>query len=248
MSIEEIKSKMISNDQFRGAAITMPHKSTVISLPGLLHALTPAAEATGSVNTIVQDRLTRVRTGTNTDTLGIRHALAQRLGGSGVFEANRYAGLVIGSGATTRSAVYALDQLNLSPIYLINRDYEETLGVLGQFAHLDLRPILDEDDFKSERLNRYSRPIPVAVGCIPALEPETESEKMVYELVDRFLKTPYQLLDLQKEDKSLCEVGFLKAPDRPVFLEMAYKPRWTPILAKADGAGWQTIEGIQASQ
>jgi quinate dehydrogenase len=37
----------------------------------------------------------------------------------------RGAGVVIGGGATTRSAVYALSTMGLHPIYLCNRDVNE---------------------------------------------------------------------------------------------------------------------------
>ncbi|EGG07639.1 uncharacterized protein MELLADRAFT_35329 [Melampsora larici-populina 98AG31] len=239
---EQIAKKINSDPKFDGAAITMPLKSMVMKIPGVIDRLTPSALATGAVNTIVTESKTGSRVGTNTDTEGIRRALLSQLPSSKIdaFEANTYAGFVIGSGATTRSAVYALSCLNLSPIYLINRDHEETLGVMGQFPHLDLRAILDEEDFEAECTGRFSKPIPIGVGCIPALEPVTDQEKMVYQLARAIFSIPYVPEAKETDDE------FIKAPTRPLFLEMAYKPRQTPMLINAQASGWATIEGIQA--
>ncbi|KAH9812431.1 hypothetical protein DFH28DRAFT_930870 [Melampsora americana] len=239
---EQIAKKINSNPNFDGAAITMPLKSMVMNIPGVIDRLTPSASATGAVNTIVIESGTGSRVGTNTDTEGIRRALLSRLSGSKIeaFEADNYAAFVIGSGATTRSAVYALSSLNLSPIYLINRDHEETLGVMGQFPHLDLRAILDEEDFEAECTGRYAKPIPIGVGCIPAIEPITDQEKLVYQLARLIFSIPYVPEAKETDD------DFIKAPTRPLFLEMAYKPRQTPMLMNAQASGWATIEGIQA--
>ncbi|KAG0145095.1 hypothetical protein CROQUDRAFT_671994 [Cronartium quercuum f. sp. fusiforme G11] len=240
LSSEQIASKIISNPRFAGAAVTMPLKVDLISIPGVLDHLTPSAIAIGAVNTIVIDHSTGLRVGTNTDTIGIKKSLLGHLGHSILpsFQANLYAGFIIGSGATTRSAIHALDQLNLSPIYLINRDHHETLSVMAQFPQLDLRPIMNEEDFEAERNGPYAKLIPIGMGCIPAETPKTDAEKMVYQIAHRFLLTPYVY-------KQTLENEFIRLPTKPLFLEMAYKPRRTPILIDAESAGWKTIEGIE---
>jgi hypothetical protein len=42
----------------------------------------------------------------------------------------------------TRAAVY---QLNLSPIYLVNRDPEETSQVINDFPNVNLKPLISVD-------------------------------------------------------------------------------------------------------
>lgn len=113
---------------------------------------------------------------------------------------------------------------------------------MGQFPHLDLRAILDEEDFEAECTGRFSKPIPIGVGCIPALEPITDQEKMVYQLARLIFSIPYVPEAKETDDE------YIKAPTRPLFLEMAYKPRQTPMLMNAQASGWATIEGIQASE
>lgn len=51
------------------------------------------------------------------------------------------AGLVVGGGATARSAAQALAVLGLSPIYLINRDVDELLAMRQAMPHLNERLI-----------------------------------------------------------------------------------------------------------
>jgi quinate dehydrogenase len=46
------------------------------------------------------------------------------------------AGLVIGGGASARSAIYALSLLGLHPIFLLNRDDEEIEFLMGFFPNL----------------------------------------------------------------------------------------------------------------
>lgn len=52
----------------------------------------------------------------------------------------------VGGGGTTRAAIFALSQMHLSPIYLLNRDADETAAIISTpaFQKYDLRPLDDE--------------------------------------------------------------------------------------------------------
>lgn len=112
-----------------------------------LDEISPEAYATGACNTVVpvvEDGRTKL-VGTNTDFLGVRNSLLAALGtqhaGVGVGTTATYApgqasGMVIGGGATTRSAVHALYTLGMNPIFLANRDASE---VKDTIAHFDER-------------------------------------------------------------------------------------------------------------
>jgi len=74
---------------------------------------------------------------------GVRNALLRTLcaqhsiyvfGSNQRFPSGAASALVIGGGATTRSAVYALSTLGLNPIFLVNRDEEEVRTVIESFA------------------------------------------------------------------------------------------------------------------
>jgi quinate dehydrogenase len=119
-------------------SVTMPIKTAVIPY---LDALTAEASQTGAVNTIVKVSIGH-RTklvGTNTDILGVKNALLRGLRSqypslpkSKVISPQarygknvRGAGVIIGGGATTRSAAHALWMMGLEIIYLVNRDVGE---------------------------------------------------------------------------------------------------------------------------
>lgn len=74
---------------------------------------------------------------------GVRNALlrtlraqhpVQAFRGDQRFPSGAASALVIGGGATTRSAVYALSTLGLNPIFLVNRDEEEVRAVIESFS------------------------------------------------------------------------------------------------------------------
>lgn len=205
-----------------GSGITMPLKVAVAKNLGpdyILDDLDDIGRATMTVNTIVvlpgEDGCTSVESrrmiGTNTDCLGIRHALLRDIAvqngcapgdyighsqseGPYVFPlANTslpHSAFIIGGGGTCRSAVWALHNLGLSPLYLLNRDESETQEVVEHFKPLgiDLRPIHSLQACSEERRLREAGnvgPIAAAVGAIPAVEPETHGEKMVSVLSDK---------------------------------------------------------------
>ena len=125
-------------------SVTMPIKTAIIPY---LDELTPEASRTGAVNTIVKVPIQKQTPsspshkliGTNTDILGVKNALLRGLRSqypllpkSKVISPQarygksvRGAGVVIGGGATTRSAAHALWMMGLESVYLVNRDVGE---------------------------------------------------------------------------------------------------------------------------
>lgn len=91
-------------DGFRGANVTVPHKSAVIAV---LDEIDDAARVIGAVNTIrVRGK---VRIGHNTDAAGFLRALRE----AGVEPAGRRA-LLLGAGGAARAVAYALAQAGCS--------------------------------------------------------------------------------------------------------------------------------------
>lgn len=188
-----------------------------------LDRLDPGAAEIGSVNTIYLERDSSgsIRTvGENTDWLGVRNAIVQSLPPSIQSLSRPFgegkAGFIIGGGGTTRAAVYALSQLGLSPIYLLNRDEGETADIIASFPQYDLRPLSDPSIGDS---------IAAGVGAIPCLPPQTDSERAVYAAAEQLFRT---------------------GPTGRPFLEMCYKPRRTRLYEMAEEAGWTAITGIEA--
>ena len=84
--------------------------------------------------------------------------------------ANDAAGLIIGGGATTRSAAYALTLLGVSPVYLINRDAKEIEQVIEAMPHLSSKGALihlrNPEDVEHHLGQNNSPTVVMAVGCI----------------------------------------------------------------------------------
>jgi quinate dehydrogenase len=197
----------------------MPHKVAIIPH---LDALLDEGRVVGAVNTIIIRDVDgkRTYTGTNTDCLGIRDALLSKPAPSR--EGKGGSGMVIGGGGTTRAAVYALNKyLGLSPIYLVNRDEQEVRDVIDHFA--------DKLDGELIHLSSVAAADGIAapryiVGAIPEFPPTTAAEVTVREIAK----------------------NVFGKPEKGVFLDMCYKPRFTTLLQIAGKNGWDTVDGVEA--
>lgn len=214
---------LIRSPNFGGASVTIPLKLDIIPL---LDNVSDAAKVIGAVNTIVpvdSDDGKRTLLGENTDWMGMVYALRQAeivkntraapAGGSAV---------VIGSGGTTRAAVYALHQLGYAPVYIVARNAENVATLAGSFpSEYDVQHLTGgvEDLLSLPR---------VVISTIPADKPIDAGMRDVVAAV------------LHHNETSGAE----PAPKRAL-LEMAYKPRRTAVMAMAEDAGWETIPGLE---
>ncbi|KAM0756154.1 hypothetical protein T439DRAFT_22136 [Meredithblackwellia eburnea MCA 4105] len=236
---------------FLGSCITMPLKLSVIPH---LDALTPEARAIGSVNTTFwreDDFGKLLHVGTNVDTAGvINPLLAAFTGQASPFSAGTPhsfapgvgSAVVIGGGGATRSSVYALHTLGLSPIYIVNRDPEETASIIRQFAQFDVRALESAEQAREELSKAETNGIRLltGIGAIPSIEPVTEAEKQVYEIAKVVYNHSYNPAPSLPQ-----HAGYLELPKRPVHVEMPYKPPMTLIRTIASQAGWETICGVE---
>jgi len=268
-----------------GSGVTMPLKVAVASKLGpdhILDELDHVGRATMTVNTIVvlpslegETSVEKRRMiGTNTDYLGIRHALLRSVASQNGLHPAAYmsqdepyifpaqispqtgdivkpSAFIIGSGGTCRSAVWALHNLGLSPLYLLNRDEEESLDVVRHFSsmNIDLRPLRSIEAFEAEKQLRDQGKvgkIVAAVGAIPAFEPSTADEKMVYTLAHLFFSESYEALKISISSAPASKRN-LPLPSKRPFLDMCYKPRLTPLLKYAGQTQtWDPIGGVEA--
>ncbi|CEH17296.1 pentafunctional arom polypeptide [Ceraceosorus bombacis] len=281
------------DERFGGSAVTMPLKVAVAAQLGkehILDELDAIAQATGTVNTIVvypsQSGSTRLEdrrmVGTNTDYLGIRHAILRNVATQhgldpsfymrasatyqfpldGRREGLKHSALIIGSGGTCRSAVWAAHRLGLSPLYLLNRDAPETADVVQYFdqrgMNLDLRPLRSEQAWQEEALRRETGEtgqLACTIGAIPSMAPQTIDEKMVYNLAHMFFESEYRPdfgahANIQPDVEASSTIQRFPLPSARPFLEMCYKPRVTPLLAYAasqpSASAWSPICGVEA--
>lgn len=231
----------------------MPLKAEVMKH---LDEISPESYATGACNTVVrvQDGSRTKLVGTNTDFLGVRNSLLSALGTqdpsvsiatTSTYAPGKASGMVIGGGATTRSAVHALYTLGMNPIFLANRDAGE---VRDTIAHFDARKsgpnpirlihLTSVDDVEAYLGPSGTAPgVAMIVGAIPAIPPQTFDERMVYTIATHVLTLPFT--------PGAATAG-LPLPSPRIFLDMAYKPRMTPLLRMASALGWQDVGGVEA--
>lgn len=113
---------------WRGLSVTMPNKPELLDLPGA--TIDPAARLAGGGNTVILDAPADRRTVTvyNTDIAGLARAVRRCAPGL----APRTA-LLLGSGATARSALLGLADLGVSRVLVAARAPEKA-AALGELA------------------------------------------------------------------------------------------------------------------
>ena len=105
--------------------------------------------------------------------------------------------------------------MNLSPIFVINRDWEESNELLQVFPTLDLIPLRYGWRMKQakQKLQQAGKTLVAGVGAIPSVAPETTEEQLVY----RAVRDLFQL-DLTPSQATGANV--LSLPEKPVFVDM----------------------------
>ena len=218
---------LIRSPYFGGASVTIPLKLDIMPL---LDEISDAARAIGAVNTIIpvpsanggQPSLI----GDNTDWMGMVYAL-RSAGLVQRTEASPGAGMVIGSGGTTRAAIYALHSLGYSPIYVVARTPERVKEISDGFpADYNIQRLAVPEEIAGVA-EKDALPC-VVISTIPADKPIDSGMREVL------------VAALQGGGAA----GKAKGEPR-VLLEMAYMPRHTPLMQLAEDAGWETTPGLE---
>lgn len=210
-SVIEVKETLLSEDKLGGLAVTIPFKVEIIKY---MNSLTDAAKSIGAVNTVIPIGGGRFK-GDNTDWIGIKKSLISH----GIPEfISHISGLIIGSGGTARAAIYALNNLGCSKIYMINRTTSKLFELQNDFEKFNIEVIES-----LEQINFIRSPVSVAISCIPAITP----------------------LDSKLLDK--LEGFLVKGKNKyftPTLLDVAYESNLTPIMQIArDKYNWLIIPG-----
>jgi pentafunctional AROM polypeptide len=225
---------IIRAPDFGGASVTIPLKQDMRSL---LDGVGPEVEAIGALNTIVPESavdadgntITRL-VGRNTDYAGMKLVL-RNAGAQG--SAGLQSGLVIGGGGTARAAIYALHEMQYSPIYLLGRSPGKLATLVEDFPQsYDIRIIPDQSS-----LSKIQKIPTVAIGTVPADQP-----------IDPGIRETLCALFAQAKDEKVEEnapIGSLPPDGKRILLEMAYKPAVTALIQLAQDAGWKTVNGLE---
>lgn len=213
---------IIRSADFGGASVTIPLKLDIIPL---LDEVSDAATAIGAVNTVIpvspEGSDKTILRGDNTDWMGMVFSLRQA-GIAPRTKTNPGAGMVVGSGGTTRAAVYALHDLGYSPIHIVARSPDRVKAIADSFPEdYNIQTLSTPEEVKAA-----TDALPtVVISSIPADKPIDQSMR---EVLVASLRHPAKS---EKEPR--------------VLLEMAYTPRHTPLMQLAEDAGWKTIPGLE---
>ncbi|BGP59113.1 hypothetical protein NBRC10512_004905 [Rhodotorula toruloides] len=239
-----------------GTCLTMPLKLQALRK---VDELTPDARATGCVNTTFfrpcpTSSSTLLYVGTNTDAAAVSNVLLSSLLGVSTplpasapqqFKHGTAGAFVVGGGGATRAAICALSRLNLSPIFIVNRDPSETDKVVQGFPDVDLRPLptVEHARREMEDLRKRDLRLVCGVGAIPCEPPTSEEEKRVYEVViEIFALAGGKGLETERMER---DKGCLALPIKPVFVDMVYKPPMTTLRILAEERDWTTVCGTE---
>ncbi|KAI1825130.1 EPSP synthase-domain-containing protein [Xylaria intraflava] len=207
---------LIRSPDFGGASVTIPLKVDVVPL---LDDISDSAKVIGAVNTIIpmtKDGNVRLL-GDNTDWIGMVHSLRMAGFAPPADAGNTTSCMVIGSGGTTRAAVYALHSLGFHRIYLVARNKLAAEHIISSFPG-------DYNISHVEESAQIRESPSVIISTVPADRPV---DTAMGRLLDWVLGRP-------------------QITDKPhIFLEMAYKPRETPLMELAKNAGWATVPGLE---
>ncbi|KAK3386915.1 EPSP synthase-domain-containing protein [Podospora didyma] len=212
---------LIRSPYFGGASVTIPLKLDIVPL---IDEISDAARTIGAVNTIIPvsspARSKPILRGDNTDWMGMVFSLRS----AGLVKRTQESpggAMVVGSGGTTRAAIYALHNLGYAPIYVVARNSENAKSIAESFpADYDIQTLATPEEVAQLTTSLPS----VVISSIPADKPIDQGMREV--LVAALRHAP---------------VG-----DGPrVLLEMAYTPRHTPLMQLAEDAGWHTIPGLE---
>ena len=206
----------------------MPNKVAIIPY---LDQLTDECRDIGACNTVFFRTVTdpssssqprRVLCGTNTDVIGIRDSFIHNVPEPQLTYHSKPA-LVIGGGGAARSAVYALRRwLQVTTIYLVNRDAAEVESVIRDCEARGYGENLLHVQ-NVDQVAQLDAPGAI-VACVPDFAPQTAEEQRARDITEAFL------------DKG-----------NGAMLEMCYNPTpFTQLAAVAEGKGWQVILGTEA--
>ncbi|KAH9264768.1 3-phosphoshikimate 1-carboxyvinyltransferase [Batrachochytrium salamandrivorans] len=236
--VRDIITKGKSDGSFGGASVTIPLKVDVLK-HGIATVVSDAAYKIGAINTLhLQDDGSI--TGNNTDWIGIRRCIERHIG----TDCERpVIGIVIGAGGTARAACYALSQLSyVRKVCLWNRTSEKARVLAAEFGYVaveNLNEVLGHHD-------GIEQPMYAIIGTVPA----AAQDEMDLDALFTYSNTPSCMASGDAGHDSANSLS-LPICGGGVVVEMAYRPRQTPLLIAAQNASqalpvspWKCVEGI----
>ncbi|KAH0430354.1 shikimate dehydrogenase substrate binding domain-containing protein [Colletotrichum camelliae] len=217
VSVDDTVKDIIQRDDFGGASVTFPHK---LQIGRLLDSVTDFADRIGAVNTVVVDTDPtsgeRRLVGDNTDWHGIKRCIAK----SELQGLQSSAALVLGAGGAARAACFAIQELGISEVLIVNRTASKAYDMAINFPGIKEAHVFETlEEAAADRQKRgvSVKPLRVVVACVPA--DDLGSEKV--------------------------PTALFSGADSGVLVEMAYRPQVTGMMFVASlHEGWRIFRGV----
>ncbi|KAI5847985.1 type I 3-dehydroquinase-domain-containing protein [Morchella snyderi] len=265
---------IVQDPNFGGASITLPFKLEIIPL---LHSISDHARAIGAVNTIVPIDSDRrgggdgegggkgdggahlSLHGDNTDWIGIRTCTLRYLTPVNAITA-RTSALVVGAGGMARAAIYALQKLGVENIFIYGRSVHRAAD-LAQYFNCRSRssslavppppatgsPTASDTHIPS---GASSPTTPTGarstVRVLPSLDNRWPEDFWLPSIVVSCIPA-HSIQGAPPANFTLPE-EWLASPMGGVCVELAYKPRVTPLLHQVRALahrGWIGVDGLE---
>lgn len=154
----EVYEKIIKKEDFGGLVITMPLK---IKMLKYVDFKCDDSNEINAINTIFPYKhdLSKLY-GCNTDWIGVYNHLQKT--GIRFGQNSDVSCLVIGSGGMARAVIYALIKIECVKIYVIGRNFENSVKLKTHFSQYENIEVISAVNFKNNCL-----PISIAISCIP---------------------------------------------------------------------------------
>lgn len=154
--VDSSVASLLADPDFGGASVTFPHK---LQVAHLLESISDAAQKIGAINTI--GKKDGKLFGDNTDWSGIK-ACIDSADISGLVESPA---IVLGAGGAARAACYALIQLGIPKIVVVNRTRANAESMVSRFAEASFEI---HETLQGAAEASKATPPRVVIGCIPA--------------------------------------------------------------------------------
>jgi pentafunctional AROM polypeptide len=232
---------LLSQTDFGGASVTMPHKLAVMEF---MDELTPHASTIGAVNTIIKLDNGTLR-GDNTDWIGIQRPILNRLAKrtqQQPKELTAMTGVVVGAGGAAMAAAYALSALGMK-LYVYNRTHSKAEEVAAKFGGKACTSLADIEEV-----------VDVVVSTIPGSAEFSLPDKIVGQkpvVFEAAYKPPMTAILKQAIQESCqCVQGYEMLVEQGVeqFERWMECPAPTSTMREAVVAKFQPEDVIPASQ